>query len=74
MRPAIYQVISFRNTIFAVSLYNKYISRIKVKDFDPIKATTSATDERIDISKVTAFTSNQSSGKSTVAKLVSTFT
>lgn len=50
------------------------MSRIKIKDFGPIKATTSATDGWIDISKVTVFTGNQGSGKSTVAKLVSTFT
>lgn len=57
-----------------ISLYNKYMSRIKIKNFGPIKATTSATDGWIDISKVTVFTGNQGSGKSTVAKLVSTFT
>lgn len=50
------------------------MSRIKIKNFGPLKETASVTDGWIDIKKVTVFTGNQGSGKSTVAKLVSTFT
>lgn len=50
------------------------MSRIKIKFFGPIKETASAANGWIDIKKVTIFTGNQGSGKSTVAKLVSTFT
>lgn len=50
------------------------MSRIKIKNFGPLKETVSAMDGWIDIEKVTVFTGNQGSGKSTVAKLVSTFT
>ena len=48
------------------------MSRIKIKNFGPLKETASVTDGWIDIKKVTVFTGNQGSGKSTVAKLVST--
>lgn len=51
-----------------------YMSRIKIKNFGPVKCITSSTDGWIDIKKVTIFTGNQGSGKSTVAKLISTFT
>ena len=50
------------------------MSRIKIKNFGPVKCITSSTDGWIDIKKVTIFTGNQGSGKSTVAKLISTFT
>ncbi|WP_373207717.1 AAA family ATPase [Phocaeicola vulgatus] len=50
------------------------MSRVKIKNFGPIKETTSAIDGWIDINKVTVFIGNQGSGKSTVAKLISTFT
>ncbi len=56
-----------------IYLYNEYMSRIKIKHFGPIKETTSAMDGWIELKKVTIFTGNQGSGKSTVAKLVSTF-
>lgn len=46
------------------------MSRIKIKNFGPLKETASVTDGWIDIKKVTVFTGNQGSGKSTVAKLV----
>ena len=47
------------------------MSRIKIRNFGPLKETVSAMDGWIDIEKVTVFTGNQGSGKSTVAKLVS---
>jgi len=50
------------------------MSRIKIKNFGPIKEPKSVKNEWIDIKKVTVFTGNQGSGKSTVAKLISTFT
>lgn len=49
------------------------MSRIKIKDFGPIKDSPSLDDGWIDIKKVTIFMGNQGSGKSTVAKLISTF-
>ena len=49
------------------------MSRIKIKNFGPLKETASVTDGWIDIKK-NRFTGNQGSGKSTVAKLISTFT
>ena len=42
------------------------MSRIKIKNFGPLKETASVTDGWIDIKKVTVFTGNQGSGKSTV--------
>lgn len=42
------------------------MSRIKIKNFGPLKETVSAMDGWIDIEKVTVFTGNQGSGKSTV--------
>lgn len=48
------------------------MSKIKIKNFGPIKD--GFGDEWIDIKKVTVFIGNQGSGKSTVAKLISTFT
>lgn len=45
------------------------MTKIRVRDFGPIKDN----DQWIEVSKVTVFTGNQGSGKSTVAKLISTF-
>jgi predicted ATPase len=50
------------------------MSRIRIKNFGPIKQGYAANDGWIDIKKVTVFIGNQGSGKSTVAKLISTFT
>lgn len=50
------------------------MSRIKIKNFGPIKDGYTENDGWIDIKKVTVFIGNQGSGKSTVAKLISTFT
>lgn len=49
------------------------MSRIRIKNFGPIKGGNQHNDGWIDIKKVTVFIGNQGSGKSTVAKLVSTF-
>ena len=49
------------------------MSRIRIKKFGPIKDGYIDNDRWIDISKVTVFIGNQGSGKSTVAKLISTF-
>jgi len=50
------------------------MSRIKIKYFGPIKEGLLDNKGWIDISKTTIFIGNQGSGKSTVAKLISTFT
>lgn len=50
------------------------MSRIKIKNFGPIKEGYQENDGWIDVKKVTVFIGNQGSGKSTVAKLISTFT
>ena len=50
------------------------ISRIKVKNFGPIKEGSLENDGWIDLKKVTVFIGNQGSGKSTIAKLISTMT
>jgi predicted ATPase len=50
------------------------MSRIRIKNFGPIKEGNVENDGWIDIKKVTVFIGNQGSGKSTVAKLISTFT
>lgn len=50
------------------------MSRIRIKNFGPIKDGCQTNDGWIEIKKVTAFIGNQGSGKSTVAKLISTFT
>lgn len=55
-------------------LYLKKMSRIKIKNFGPIKNGCETNEGWIDIKKVTCFIGNQGSGKSTVAKLISTFT
>jgi predicted ATPase len=59
-----------------VNLYSTLyeMSRIKIKNFGPIKDGCQENDGWIDIRKVTVFIGNQGSGKSTVAKLISTFT
>jgi predicted ATPase len=49
------------------------MSRIRIKNFGPIKEGLLENDGWIDIKKVTMFIGNQGSGKSTVAKLISTF-
>ena len=49
------------------------MSRIKIKNFGPIRDGFADNDGWIDINKVTVFIGNQASGKSTVAKHVSIF-
>lgn len=49
------------------------MSRIRIRNFGPIKGGLKENEGWIDISKVTVFIGNQGSGKSTVAKLISTF-
>lgn len=49
------------------------MSKIKIKNFDPIKQGYQQNDGWIDLKKITVFVGNQGSGKSTVAKLISTF-
>lgn len=49
------------------------MSRIRIKNFGPIKDGNRTNNGWIDIKKVTVFIGNQGSGKSTVAKLISTF-
>lgn len=48
------------------------MSRIKIKNFGPIREGFVDNDGWLDVEKVTVFIGNQGSGKSTVAKLVST--
>ncbi len=50
------------------------MSRIKIKNFGPIKEGCQDNNGWIDVKKVTVFVGNQGSGKSTVAKLISTCT
>jgi predicted ATPase len=50
------------------------MSKIRIRNFGPIKAGFVEGDGWIDLQKVTVFIGNQGSGKSTVAKLISTFT
>ncbi len=50
------------------------MSRIKIKHFGPIKVGCEENDGWLELRKVTVFIGNQGSGKSTVAKLISTFT
>ncbi len=50
------------------------MSKIRIKNFGPIKEGYQENDGWIDIKKVTVFIGNQGSGKSTVAKLISMFT
>lgn len=49
------------------------MSRIKIKNLGPVREGGQTNDGWIDIKKVTVFIGNQGSGKSTVAKLISTF-
>lgn len=51
---------------------NFAMSKIKIKNFGPIKEGMLDNDGWIDIKKVTVFIGNQGSGKSTVAKVIST--
>lgn len=48
------------------------MSKIRIKNFGPIKEGYLEDDDFLDIKKVTIFIGNQGSGKSTVAKLIST--
>ncbi|GHT83583.1 hypothetical protein FACS1894137_05070 [Spirochaetia bacterium] len=50
------------------------MNRIKIKNFGPIHKGCTDSDGFIDIKKLTLFIGSQGSGKSTVAKLISTFT
>lgn len=50
------------------------MSRIKIKNFGPIKHGLKSSSDWINISKVTIFIGDQGSGKSTIAKLISTLT
>lgn len=50
------------------------MSKIRIKNFGPIKEGYLENDGWINVKKVTVFIGNQGSGKSTVAKLISTFT
>ena len=47
--------------------------KIKIKNFGPVKEGYQHNDGWLDVKKVTMFIGNQGSGKSTVAKLISTF-
>lgn len=47
--------------------------RIKIKNFGPVRVGREDNEGWIDVKKVTVFIGNQGSGKSTVAKLISTF-
>lgn len=49
------------------------MSRIRIRNFGPIKGGNTRDDGWIDIRKVTVFIGNQGSGKSTVAKLITSF-
>lgn len=50
----------------------KIMSKIRVKNFGPIKEGYLENDGWIDLKKVTIFIGNQGSGKSTLAKVIST--
>ena len=50
------------------------MSKIKIKNFGPIKEGFTDGDGFIDVKKITVFIGNQGSGKSTVAKAISTLT
>ncbi len=49
------------------------MSKIRIKNFGPIRSGMYENDGWLDIKEVTVFIGNQGSGKSTVAKLISTF-
>lgn len=48
------------------------MSRIKIIDFGPLNTSTETNGGWLEIRKVTVFVGNQGSGKSTIAKLIST--
>jgi len=50
------------------------MSKIRIKNFGPIKSGLIQDDGWMDIKKITLFIGNQGSGKSTIAKIISTFT
>ena len=50
------------------------MNRVRIKNFGPIKEGFQENDGWMDINKVTVFIGNQGSGKSTVAKVISTLT
>jgi|APTNR8051073442_1049403.scaffolds.fasta_scaffold30215_2 predicted ATPase len=50
------------------------MSKIRIKNFGPIKKGFQENDGWMDVKKVTVFVGNQGSGKSTIAKLISVFT
>jgi energy-coupling factor transporter ATP-binding protein EcfA2 len=50
------------------------MSKIRIKNFGPVKEGYQDNEGWLDVKKVTLFIGNQGSGKSTVAKLISTFT
>ena len=50
------------------------MSKIRIKNFGPIKEGRQDNEGWIDIKKVTVFIGNQGSGKSTIAKVISSFT
>jgi ABC-type ATPase involved in cell division len=50
------------------------MSKIKIRNFGPVKGGFQVNNGWLDINKVTVFVGNQGSGKSTVAKLISVFT
>jgi len=56
------------------NLHSIKMSRIKIKNFGPIKSGCETNEGWIDVKKVTCFIGNQGSGKSTIAKIISTFT
>lgn len=61
------------NNVFQKFPVKRNKPRIKIKNFGAIKETSPKNDGWIDIDKVTVFIGNQGSGKSTIAKLISTF-
>jgi predicted ATPase len=63
---------SEKNRTFVIQFFNT-MSRIKIKNFGPVRSGFQGNDGWLDINKVTVFVGNQGSGKSTVAKLISTF-
>lgn len=50
------------------------MSKIRIRDFGPIKSGFEGNQGFLDIDKITVFIGNQATGKSSVAKLISTFT
>ena len=56
-----------------IALTKTIMSYIKIKNFGPIKSGFIENDGFLDIRKITVFIGNQGTGKSSIAKLVSTF-